>query len=392
MNRYNFNKPDSRQWKEIQIEYLEDSVTVKVPPTCDILSMKSIPPLKNTREEIESAFDYPIDSQTIEEIVTSQSKSADVLTVSIAVSDNTRPVPYNCDQENNILDPILQRLEKAGILKENIKIIIGCGTHVETNQAWKKKAFGRRVLENYNLIDHSCYAEDLVSIGDVMGVPVKINRSFITADIHIVTGLVETHFMAGASGGRKAVCPGMVNIGATQVFHGPEFMANPKAESLNLDCNPCHEFALEVAKRTRVDYNVNVLMNGEHEICGIYTGHLETSHQKAVEQLRHFSVVNLNQPYDIVLTHGGKGAVNHYQSIKGAWGALPAVKKEGMILLLAHNQDSEPIGSSHYKDLMARFMAGKLGDFKKLIQKPDWSFVHDQWELQKWEQFFERMG
>lgn len=379
-------------WKKINIEYLEKYVTVEVPPVCEILQMKPTTPLQETRIEIDNAFKKPIHSKTIDEIIYSHSKPSDEIKVSIAVSDNTRPVPYHCDRDENILSPILSRLIRAGIRKENIKIIIGTGTHAPTSQEWKKKSFGEEIFKDYHLIDHDCNSKNLVSIGEVMGIPVRINKDFIQADIHIVTGLVETHFMAGASGGRKAVCPGMINLEATQVFHGPEFMANSNSDNLVFDKNPCHEFALEVARRTRVDFSVNVLTNSDHQVCGIYTGELEQSHQKAVKQLKHFSIINIDKEYDIILTHGGKGAINHYQAVKGAWGALQAIKEGGHIILLAHNHDDEPIGSQFYKDLMKKFMKVGLGNFCPLICSHDWTFTHDQWEVQKWEQVFIKIG
>lgn len=383
---------DRSGWKKIHVEYLEEYITLEVPPVCETLQLKPTPSLKNTRLEIEKAFDHPINSKTIGEIIREQNKPVDEITVAVAVSDNTRPVPYHCEQDGGILSPILSRLEKEGIKKQNVKIIIGTGTHAPTSDQWKKKAFGEKVFNNYTFIDHDCYSKDLISIGEVMGVPVKIDRNFIQANIHIVTGLVETHFMAGASGGRKAVCPGMVNLEATQVFHGPEFMANKNADNLVFENNPCHEFALEVAKRVRVDFTVNVLINGDHQVCGIYTGDLEQSYQKAVEQLKHFSLIYINKEYDIVLTHGGKGAVNHYQAIKAAWGAMPALKEGGHIILLAHNQDDEPIGSQYYKDLMKKFAEVGLGNFYPLICRDDWVFTQDQWEVQKWEQLFTQIG
>jgi len=383
---------NTSNWRTINIEYLESYITVEVPPTCDILQMKPTPPLPNIAEEIDYAFDHPIQSKTIEQMVSLHSKRAEELTVAIAVSDNTRPVPYHSTHAEDILSPLLSRLERAGIKKQNIKIIIGCGTHAPTSDQWKKRAFGDEVYENYRLIDHDCYSSDLVSIGKVMDIPVKINRDFIQADLHIITGLVETHFMVGASGGRKAICPGLINIEATQVFHGPEFMANPQADNLIFQDNPCHEFALEVARRTRVDFAVNVLLNSDFRICGITTGELEASHQKAVDQLRQFSQVTIDRTYDIVLTHGGKGALNHYQAIKGAWAALPAIKKGGYLILLAHNQDVEPIGSKYYKELLQRFREVGLGNFYPLISSPHWTFTPDQWEVQKWEQLFTRIG
>jgi len=392
MNDSYIGNIDTSDWKKISMEYLEEFITLKVPPTCDILQMKPTPSLKEVGKEIEYAFENPVHSKTIEEIISSHFKAADEITVAIAVSDNTRPVPYCCDQEENILSPILTRLEKAGVKKERVKIIIGCGTHTPTSQQWKRRSFGDEVSQTYYLIDHDCYADNLIPIGKVKSVPVGINKDFMEADIHIVTGLVEAHFMAGASGGRKAVCPGMINIEAIQVFHGPEFMADKNADNLVFDKNPCHEFALEVARKVRVDFTVNVLLNGDNQICGIYTGELEQSHQKAVEQLKHFSVAYIGKKYDIVLTHGGKGAVNHYQAVKGVWGAAPALKKGGQIILLAHNQDNEPIGSQYYQDLMQKMIEVGLGNFYPLICSSDWTFTHDQWEVQKWEQVFLKIG
>ena len=379
-------------WKKIKIEYLNKYLTLEVPPDCDILQMKSVPYLQNIPEAIEQAFERPVHSKTIEEIVSAHHKSTEEITVAIAVSDNTRPVPYNCTHEENILSPILHRLERAGIEKQNIKIIIGTGAHAPTSQEWKRSAFGEEVCRLYQLEDHDCYSQDLISIGKVKGVPVRINKNFFQSDLHIVTGLVESHFMAGASGGRKAVCPGMINLEATQVFHGPQFMGDIHADNLNFNNNPCHEFALEVARRTRVDFTVNVLLDGEMRICGIYTGELEESHQKAIDQLRLFSEIVLNQKYDIVLTHGGKGAVNHYQAVKGAWGALPAVKEDGHIILIAHNEDKEPIGSQHYKNLLEKLLEVGVGNYSSLLTSRGWTFTHDQWEVQKWEQVFTRLG
>ncbi len=383
---------NTAHWKKIKIDYLDSNLVVEVPQTCDILQMNPVSPLPNIPEAIEYSFQNPIHSETIDEIVSYHPKPAEEITVAIAVSDNTRPVPYNCTNKKNILSPVINRLERSGINRQNIRIIIATGTHAPTSIQWKKEAFGDDICENYIILDHDCRSEDLIPIGLIKGVPVKINRDFIQSDIHIVTGLVEAHFMAGVSGGRKAICPGLVNLEATQVFHGPEFMADTNADNLVLYRNPCHEFALEVALRTRVDFTVNVLLNGDMDICGITTGDLEISHQKALAQLKSFSELKLDKKYDIVLTHGGKGAVNHYQAVKGAWAALPAVDRGGHIILLAHNQDNEPIGSPHYKNLIKKLKKVGIGNFSPLLSKPDWVFTHDQWEVQKWEQVFMRIG
>jgi len=377
---------DTRNWKEIKIEYFDREFSIKVPNHCEVLEMKAVPPMSDPREE---ALDNPIASKKLEKIIEDNSKDPSSITVAIAVSDNTRPVPYNCDDKEGILLPILNRLKMGGIKKENISIIVGCGTHQATTKQWKwkKDAFGADIVNEYVIIDHDCYSEDLEPLGMIQGIPVKVNKAFWDSDIHIITGLVETHLMAGASGGRKAVCPGM-----TQVFHGPEFMENENAANLVFKNNPCHEFALEVAKKTRVDFGINVILNGDTRLCGVFAGELEKAHELAVDKIREYTQVEVDSEYDIILTHGGKGTVNHYQALKAADGTIPAIKEGSIVILVAHNKDVEPIGSEHYKRLMRVFVEKGLGNYLPMIKNPKWQFTPDQWEPQKWEQFFLKAG
>ena len=44
-----------------------------------------------------------------------------------------------------------------------------------------------------------------------------------------MTGLIEPHFMAGFSGGRKGVCPAWVDLETVQRFHGYRTLADPAA-------------------------------------------------------------------------------------------------------------------------------------------------------------------
>ena len=47
----------------------------------------------------------------------------------------------------------------------------------------------------------------LVVVGDSpQGTTIRMDREYVSADLKILTGLVESHFMAGVSGGRKSIC------------------------------------------------------------------------------------------------------------------------------------------------------------------------------------------
>ena len=79
--------------------------------------MKPISPLSNPRQKIEEALDNPIASKKLEKIIVDNPKDPNSITVAIAVSDNTRPVPYHCDDKEGILLPVLNRLKMSGIKK-----------------------------------------------------------------------------------------------------------------------------------------------------------------------------------------------------------------------------------------------------------------------------------
>lgn len=383
---------NTSEWKDVSLQYGTDKLHIKVPEWCDTLKLKEYPALKNPGDRIEDALSHPVGGRRLEDIVASQKKPPSRISAAVAVSDNTRPVPYSGESDSGILLPVLKRLKKTGIKDKNVKIIVGTGTHQKTSGRWKKKAFGEFITAEYEIIDHDCTSSDLCFLADIDGIGVKVNRQFLEADIHIITGLVEPHFMAGASGGRKAVCPGLVNLEATNIFHGPEFMDNPGAASLVLEDNPCHDFSLEVAREAGVDFSINVILNSDMELAGVFTGDMEKAHFEAVEKLREFALIPVSHEYDLVLTQGGIVAINHYQAAKAACGVIPIIKRAGLVILAAHNSDRESVGKEDYKNALKVLMEKGPGNFTEFIKSENWQFIPDQWEVQKWDQFFKKVG
>jgi nickel-dependent lactate racemase len=195
----------------------------------------------------------PISSPTLEEIIRKKGKAPAEMSVAIAVSDITRPVPYR--GENGILPPLLRRLESSGIKKEKVKIIVATGMHRPSTNEEKVEMYGEEVVQRYAISDHDCENSALLeSIGNTKrGTHVYVSGDFYFADLKIATGLVESHFFTGISGGRKTVCPGLVDLKTIQKFHGPYYLEDPHTTNLVLEGNPCHEEALEVAGTVGVD-------------------------------------------------------------------------------------------------------------------------------------------
>jgi nickel-dependent lactate racemase len=385
-------KADSQDWKKIKVEFGDDFLEISVPLDCVVLRMKKMSPLANSKDEISNALNNPIGSPRLTEIVRSKVKRVGEVTVCVTVSDITRPVPYK--GRNGVLLPLFEIIEGAGVKRKNIVIVVGTGMHRASTPNERLFMFGKDIVDNYRIVDHN--SEDLSSqvlaAHTTKDTEVYVNKIFYDADVKVVTGLVESHFMAGISGGRKGVCPALVNTTTIQKFHGVEFLEHPNATNLVLEGNPCHEEALEVAQTVGVDFLVNATLDNELRITGVFAGDLVEAHLAAFEAMKEFVQIPIDAPFDIVMTHAGYVGRDHYQSVKAAVCAMPAVKKGGLMLMVANNIDAEPIGSPEYKTLLHLFKILGPDRYISILQHPEWVFTKDQWEPEMWGKPIRKVG
>lgn len=383
---------ETRGWKKINVDFGNDFVVIEVPADCEILSMPSMPSLVNSAAEITHALNQPIGSPTISEIIHSKGKPVEDLTICITVSDITRPVPYK--GENGLLLPLLASIEQSGVKRENIVFVIGNGMHRHSTLEERIYMYGQGVVDNYRIVDHDCEDDDsmVLAAQTKRGTQVYLNKIFYESDVKIITGLVESHFMAGVSGGRKAVCPALVNTKTIQVFHSVQVLEHPKATNLILEDNPCHEEALEVAQTVGIDFMVSVTLDKRLCLTGVFAGALEEAHLAAYEAMKKSVMIPVEQPFDIVLTHAGYVGRDHYQSVKAAVNAMPAVRKNGLIVMLANNVDVEPIGSQEYKTFLHLLKILGPDGYNNILEHPDWIFTKDQWEPEMWGKPFRKVG
>jgi nickel-dependent lactate racemase len=386
-------KIDTKDWKLVDVEFGRNVLQIRVPPRCVELTMKEVPVLSNPQKAIEEAFLNPIGSPPLEEIIRKKGKPPEEMSVAIAVSDITRPVPYR--GESGILLPLLRQLESSGIRREKIKIIVATGMHRASTDEEKVEMYGEEVVHQYTILDHDCENHALLeSIGTTRrGTHVYVNRDFYFADLKIATGLVESHFFTGISGGRKSICPGLVDVKTIQKFHGPAYLEDPNATNLVLKGNPCHEEALEVAQTVGVDFVINVNLNKDLQLIRILTGDMVEANLKAFDMIKGYAEIPLQEEFDIVLTHSGYVGRDHYQTAKAGVGALPAVKEGGVIIIAANNRDLiEPIGSPEYRSLIHLLKLQGPDGYLDLLRTPAWKFTKDQWEPEVWGKVLKKVG
>ena len=367
-------------------------IEIELPESAEILGMAAPKPLADPGRAIRAALRRPIGLPGLDEIVRRKLATTASPRVALVVSDNTRPVPYR--GEAGLLVPIVELLRAEGIAPERITIIVATGTHRALTQTELEAMLDPAVLAlPLRVVCHDCRDRaGLVHLGRTSrGTEVFINRLYMEADLKILTGLVESHFMAGASGGRKSVCPGLIGEESTYIFHGAAFLSSPNARDLVLTGNPCHEEATEVARMAGVDFLVNVTVSPDLTPTGVFAGDLESAHREAVERLAEYVSIPVEKEYDVVLTHAGFVGINHYQAAKAAVEAIPVLKPGGRLILVADDADRDPVGSLTYRTLLHLLKLNGPEAFRRLIRSPDWQFVPDQWEVQMWARVFDRI-
>ena len=299
--------------------------------------------LPDPKEKLIESLKRPIGTLPLKEKIKDKSK------VCIVISDITRAVPTKL-----ILEALLPELLSYGVNKDSIDILIGTGLHRPNEGEELVRLVGKDIAENYNIVNHNAKErENCRQIGETkVGTPIILNKVFLDSDFKILTGLIEPHFMAGFSGGRKAICPGISYSDMFRHFHGPKILESPNASNAIISGNPFHEESTEIAKKAGVDFIVNVTINKNKEITGVFSGDLEKAFLTGAAFCKKANTYIISKKADIVITSGGGFPldINLYQTVKGMVGALPAVKKGGMIIIAS--QCREGVGSKEFLELL----------------------------------------
>jgi nickel-dependent lactate racemase len=356
---------------KVRLDYGIDGIELEVPEWTQVLQMDAGPALPMFDRSLKEALSRPIGTPALATLARGRTNAC------IVISDITRPVP-----NSTILPPILRTLEEAGIARQAITILIGTGLHRPNEGDELVALVGAEVADHYTVVNHRARDENsLVHLGEAScGAPIWIDRLYVEADLKVATSLIEPHLMAGFSGGRKAICPGLMGVETMKVLHGPELMGHPNSSEGVIEGNPFHRQALEVAQKAGVDFTVNVAMNAQREITGVFAGDLEKAHAEGVRFVGEQNAAYVEEPVDVVVTSsaGFPLDLTFYQAVKGLTSVLPIIKEGGTILIAARCE--EGIGSPEFTELITN--TPNVQQFMDRLDDPEF-FVIDQWQLQE---------
>ncbi len=358
---------------KLTLDYGRSGLEVELPAEGLVgpLAIRDVPPLADPEGAVARALENPTGSPPLAQIAAGK-KSACIL-----ICDITRPVPNRV-----ILGPVLRVLERAGVPRENTLVLVATGLHRPSTIEEKHEMLGAEILEGYPVQDHyGTWLEDHTLVGTTArGIPGWIDTRYVRSELKIATGLIEPHLMAGYSGGRKLICPGVAALETVKRWHGPELLEHPNADCGILDGNPVHEENTAIARMAGCDFIVNVTLDSQRRVTSVVAGDMEQAFLEGVRFMDGVCRAHVAAPVDVVVTSAAGYPLDatFYQAVKGLTGCLPIVKQGGTIILAASL--SEGIGSPEFQSLFHDNPS--LDVFMERILGRDY-FVVDQWQLEE---------
>jgi lactate racemase len=333
--------------KEYPIPCGKKTISLQIPDSVPVqwVTSREMKPVQDVRGAVEESLNRPIGTPRLRDLVRPGQ------TVALVVTDITRRL-----SEEIIVPVLLKELEAGGIAKKDITAVVATGTHRPNTPQELREKFGD-VVNEIPFINHDAYNPDgLVDLGrSPGGIPLIFNRTVAKADVRISTGVIETHLLAGYSGGVKSIAVGVAGektIGAT---HNYEMLQQTRIGII--EGNEFRRFLTEATQALGLHFVVNVVQTGKKEIVKVVAGDPVKAFHEGVKVARDLYEVEIDHPAEIVVSGVSyPKSRDLYQATRSAntviYGPKPVVKQGGVILIPAPCEDG--CGHPGYCEIMRR--------------------------------------
>jgi nickel-dependent lactate racemase len=278
------------------------------------------------------------------------------------------------------LAPLIRTLLEASVPRAAITVLVATGLHRPNVGPELAELIGDPwVLDTVAVANHDARADDehvLLGRTPGRGTVVRLDRRLVESELRIATGLVEPHFMAGWSGGRKVIAPGVAHAETITTFHNAAFMAHPRATNCVLDGNPLHEEQLAIVAMLGGALGLNTVIDEARRLAFVNFGEVVASHLEAVA-----ARVPVGRRFRTVVTSAAGYPLDrtYYQTVKGMVGPLDILEPGGDLIVAS--ACSEGMGSKHYVEAQRRLVElGPDGFQASIADKPHADI--DEWQTQ----------
>jgi lactate racemase len=361
---------------QVELNYGRGTLPVELPDDLPVTVVRkpTMPLISEPVAAVRKALREPIGTPPLGRLARNARSAA------IAICDITRPVPNHL-----FLRPLIENLLEAGIPAGAIRVLVATGLHRPNLDAELDELIGDPwVMRTVRVENH--YAtkdEDHVLLGTTAtrGTVVRLDKRFVEADLKIATGLVEPHFMAGYSGGRKVIAPGLAHAETITTFHSARFMADPHAVNCQIEGNPLHEEQLEIVRMLGGALALNTVVDEARRLSFVNFGEIVASHAEAVAFVRHFAEVPVNRRFKTVVTSAAGYPLDrtYYQTVKGMVGPMDILEPGGRLIIAS--ECSEGLGSAEFVNAQRRMIQLGSAEFLRRILLKSHADI-DEWQTQ----------
>jgi nickel-dependent lactate racemase len=354
----------------VHLQYGRDGLDVDLPSrNVTVVTPRYVPGLRDEHAAFRAAVAAPIASPPLADLVRGQDR------VAIVIPDITRPLPTD-----RLLPWLLDAI--SHVPPDQIVVINGTGSHRANTPAELSAMVGSDVSSRYRVINHDSHDPATLAKAGIGldGQPVLLNREYVNADRRIVLGFIEPHFMAGFSGGAKAVFPGVADIDAIMRYHDARMIGDPKTTWGLLNGNPTQARIRHDGTLIPIDFCINVTLNRDRQITQFFCGDVRRAHDQGCGFSRDTAMVACPRAFDIVVTTNSGYPLdqNLYQAVKGMSAAAQVVTPGGYIATAARCNDGFPSHGNFRALLMDHASPAAL---LETIVAPGF-LLYDQWEAQ----------
>jgi lactate racemase len=354
----------------VKLAYGQRCLSVELPEQrTTVIEPSHTPGLADEGAAVVAALERPIGCAPLRDWV----KPGD--RVCIGFTDITRATP-----NDRLIPWLLEHL--APLPRKNVTLLNSLGTHRPNTRAELERLLTPAVVRDYQVLNHEPEnPEALVAFGTTRdGTPALINRHLAEADVRILTGFIEPHFFAGFSGGPKGIMPGLAGLKTIMSNHGQRNIGDPRATFGATEGNPIWEEMRDIALRIGPSFLLNVALNEQRQITGVFAGDLLAAHQAGCQFVRRAAMQRVKAAFEIVVTTNSGYPLdqNLYQGVKGMSAGARILQAGGTLILVCECREGVPEGSP--MDAMLRGATGPEEILASLatpgFQRPE------QWQAQ----------
>jgi nickel-dependent lactate racemase len=355
---------------KINLAYGQGHLPIDLPDDrTTVIEPSHRPGLADEKKAIFEALTSPIGTKPLREWIKKGDK------VCIAFTDITRATP-----NERLIPWLLEFLD--GIPREQITLLNQLGTHRPNTRVELEKLLTPAIVRDYRVLNHEPEnPAELKQFGTMHdGTPALINRHLAEADVRIITGFIEPHFFAGFSGGIKGIIPGCGGLRSVMSNHGFKNIGDARATFGVTIGNPLWEELRDVALRVGPSFLLNVSLNEQRAITGVFAGDLIEAHRTGYEFVRRSAMQKVKSPFEIVVTtnSGYPLDLNLYQAVKGMSAGARILEPGGLLILACECREGIPPGSPLEKLLHS---ASGAEEILAMLATP--GFVRpEQWQAQ----------